>query len=160
MIVPRAASTRRTLKKLPLLAMIALYAAVSPGVAAAGPTNDAVIGGGEHVESITQGISAHSGPAGEDARGNVTITQQGGGLLGRGQVRCLIVAGNQAFVTWMVEDGDGIPQGTLVVTHVVDNGASDLIRNSFEGFIYPDFERPACWLPILEPVPVTKGNYV
>lgn len=143
-----------------VLATVAALAAMSPGVAVAAPPNDSVTGGGEHADSIVEGISAHSGPAGEDTRGNVTITQQGTGLLGRGRVQCLIVQGDEAFVTWVVEEGKGIPEGTLVVTHVVDFGAFDLIRNSFEPFIYPDDARPGCWRSFLPPVPVTKGNYV
>jgi hypothetical protein len=131
-----------------------------------GGRQDFVTGAGEHVAVLTEGISAHSGPSGEDPRGNVTVTQQGVGLSTHGKVQCLIVAGNRGVLTWIVERGPDLAEGTTVVTEVVDNGnpdgsgPPDLIRNSFAPFVVPVPTRPGCFLPVLAPVPVTKGNYV
>jgi hypothetical protein len=54
-------------------------------------------------------------------------------------------------------------QGQIVVLDAVDNGnphsgVPDLIRFSFEGAIEPVPGQPNCFLPLLPPVPVTKGN--
>jgi hypothetical protein len=135
--------------------------------ASAQPPQDFVTGGGKHVGTLTQGISALSGPAGEDPHGNVTITQAGEGLFAHGEVTCLVVIGNQAFITWVVTstNGFGAAEGSLVVTHVVDNGnpgestVPDLIRNSFAGAIVEDPTNPGCFFPVFAPVPVEQGNY-
>jgi hypothetical protein len=135
--------------------------------ASAAPPNDSVTGGGKHVVTLTQGISAHSGPAGEDPRGNVTIAQNGVGLFAHGDVTCLLVTGNRAVITWVVtsNNGFGAVEGQLIVTEVVDNGnpgqstAPDEIRNSFEGAIFEDPDNPGCFLPVFPPVPVEQGDY-
>jgi hypothetical protein len=156
---------KRTLLASSTLALAALVASATP--AAADPPHDAVTGGGVHNINVVDGISAHSGPNGEDPRGNVTITIQGDGLFGHGKVTCLLVDGNDAIITWVVtsKNGSSLDAGDVVVTEVVDNGnpgestTPDLIRNSFEGAIVEDDDNPGCFLPVLAPVPVEQGNY-
>lgn len=148
-------------------AAAALLAATVATPASAAPPHDSVTGGGKHLLVLTEGISAHSGPGGEDPRGNVTITQEGEGLFGHGKVTCLLVTGNRAVITWVVtsKTSTSTGEGQLIVTEVVDNGnpgessTPDLIRNSFEGAIFEDPANPGCFLPVFAPVPVEQGNY-
>jgi hypothetical protein len=141
---------------------------------------DFVTGGGKHLgngvgpEVVRTSVSAHVGPDG-DARGRITTSLQfsdAENQPAQAQVTCLIVVGNEAFITSVVDrEGSGLPDGTVVVTHIVDNdatggipGAPDLIRHSFAPFIVPTIppegQDGPCFLPVLAPVTVVSGNYV
>jgi hypothetical protein len=143
-----------------VLALPATAAAThSPG--SSGP-RDFVTGGGHHSLPDTQfTLSAHSGPLGENPKGHLSFKTDGGERF-KADVTCVIVAGNQAFVTG-VFTRPGSAEGQLVVAHAVDNGepgdaTPDLLRFSFAGAIFPVQNRPGCFLPFLPPVPVTQGN--
>jgi hypothetical protein len=155
------------MKKLILaLTLAMLFAlAVGIGVANATPPNDFAVGGGKHTDPANPGVaipfafSAHSGPQGEDPKGQIQLFTDEGVI--HAKVTCVIVEGNQAFITAV---SDELPGG-IVVTHAVDNGepsdgTPDLLRNSFVEAIFEDPERPGCFRPVLEPVPVTQGNIV
>ena len=149
-------------------AVVALAGVTLATPAAADPPQDFVAGGGTHVGIVKTGVAAHSGPEGEDPRGNVTITQEGIGLFAHGKVTCLEVDENRAIITWVVtsKHGSGADEGTVVVTEIVDNGTPsdsappDAIRNSFAPTIVPVQGSPECFRPTLAPVPVQEGNYV
>jgi hypothetical protein len=157
------------MKKLILALTLALLLAlaVGTGVANATPPNDFAVGGGKHIDpahptvEIKFAFSAHSGPLGEDPKGHVQLYTDDGVI--NAKVTCVIVEGNEAFITSV---SDELPGG-IVVTHAVDNGEpsdgqTDLLRNSFAPFIVESTEQPGCFLPTgeLEPVPVTQGNIV
>ncbi|HXJ65126.1 MAG TPA: hypothetical protein VNN79_15335, partial [Actinomycetota bacterium] len=137
--------------------------------ASAGSPRDSVVGGGQHLAFgtgpgvVAVGISAHSGPSGEDPKGTLTFTNAGEGTQSlHANVTCLIVVGNEAFATGVFTHPAEI-EGQTVVLDAVDNGNPssddpDLIRFSFEGAIVPVAGQPDCFLPVLPPVPVTKGN--
>jgi hypothetical protein len=139
------------------------------GAAADGSPRDFVVGGGQHLAFgtgpgvVAVGISAHSGPAGEAPHGSLTWTNKGEGTQSfHAKVICLIVVGNEAFATGVFTH-PAANQGQIVVLDAVDNGnphsgVPDLIRFSFEGAIEPVPGQPNCFLPLLPPVPVTKGN--
>jgi hypothetical protein len=155
------------MKKLILALTLALLVAlaVGTGVANATPPNDFAVGGGKHTDpanpnvAIPFSFSAHSGPLGEDPKGQIHVASDVGII--KAEVTCLIVVGNEAFITGR---SDELPGG-IVVTHAVDNGepsdgTPDLLRNSFVEAIVPDPANPGCFLPTLPPVPVTQGNIV
>jgi hypothetical protein len=129
----------------------------------AAPPQDFVTGGGHHSVPDTQfTISAHSGPAGEDARGQLSFKIEGQPRI-KAEVSCLVVTGNTAIATATYTDEDGAEQ--VVVMEAVDNGepsgeTPDLLRFSFAGAIVPDPANADCFLPVLAPVPVTQGNIV
>jgi hypothetical protein len=156
----------RSLRRLlPLMAAVALLIASPRPAAAQVSAHDWVAGEGTH-SGLTQYINAESGPSGENPRGFVAIVQDGR-LYGYGTVRCLIVQGNTAYVTWVATTSGGtITPGTTVVTEVVDNDASgtsatpDRIRNSFHPFIQSVSSRPGCFIPVLSPVPIVDGDYI
>jgi hypothetical protein len=156
----------RSLRRLlPLMAAVALLIASPRPAAAQVSAHDWVAGEGTHSD-LTQYINAESGPSGENPRGFVAIVQDGR-LYGYGTVRCLIVQGNTAYVTWVATTSGGtITPGTTVVTEVVDNDASgtsatpDRIRNSFHPFIQSVSSRPGCFIPVLSPVPIVDGDYI
>jgi hypothetical protein len=152
--------------------------AVDPTLAA--PSNDGghdfAVGGGHHLGFVggpcngsdplctMEGFSAHSGPNGENPQGHISVN---GATLLRGDVVCLQVLGNRAFI--LAEEtrtGDDIPQGQQFLLDVVDNGnpvngtPPDLIRNSFLGFFTPPTLANPCGLPFLPPVPLGSGNIV
>jgi hypothetical protein len=161
------------MRKLAVLLSCALSTVllVSGAASAAGGPHDFVVGGGQHLAFgtgpgvVAFGVSAHSGPSGEDPKGSLTFTNTGEGTQSfHAKVTCLIVAGNEAFATGVLTHPDSV-EGQTVVLHAVDNGnpdsaTPDLIRFSFEPFIVPEPGQPDCFLPVLAPVPVTKGNMV
>jgi hypothetical protein len=134
-----------------------------------------VVGGGHHSIPDTQfTLSAHSGPLGENRKGQLTFKIDGGDrfLI---DVTCLYVVGNEAVATGMVTRPVSA-LGQPVVMHAVDNGSAsngavaDLLRFSFNnGGISPTFagigpvppagqDLTGCLFPTLPPVPVTQGN--
>jgi hypothetical protein len=142
--------------------------------------HDFAVGGGHHLGFVggpcndsepncgNTGFSAHSGPAGENPQGHISHEVSGdSGFKLRGDVTCLQVLGNQAFIRAVeTRTDDGIPQGEEFFLHVVDNGnpasgpPPDLIRISFVGFFtQPSMANP-CGLPLLPPVPLGSGNIV
>jgi hypothetical protein len=146
--------------------------AVFSGAAVAGvPPHDSVTGGGQHLAFgtgpgvVAFGISAHSGPSGEHAHGSMTFTLTGAGTQSlHATVTCLIVVDNEAFATGVFTHPDSAA-GQTVVLDAVDNGGPssgtpDLIRFSFAGAIVEVPDQPGCFLPVLPPVEVTKGNIV
>jgi len=127
-----------------------------------GPCNDS------EPNCTTTGFSAHSGPAGENPQGHISTHVSGpAGFELRGDVVCLQVLGNQAYILAVeTRTNDGVPQGTQFFLHVVDNGnpvngtPPDLIRHSFTGFFTPPLPGFPCGLPVLAPVPLGSGNIV
>jgi hypothetical protein len=157
-----------TMKKLTVSMLLFAVASV-PGVAnathdgSANPPIDFVRGGGFQVfpppSGFTFGIAAKSGPAGEDPSGAITAESVGTEASFHAEVTCVIVSGNQAFVTGVFTQPPEV-EGDITVFHGVDTGGPggppDLIRFSFPPFIFP--AGPDCFLPVLAPVPVTEGN--
>jgi hypothetical protein len=157
------------MKKLILALTLALLLALAVGTGVAnashsdqgnstGPPQDFAVGGGKHT-GIPFAFSAHSGPLGEDPKGQLQVDFDGNKI--KAEVICLVVMGNRAIIT---SESDEVPGG-IVVTEAVDlgepsDGTFDLLRNSFEGAIVPDPDNPGCFLPTLPPVPVTQGNIV
>src|SRR5215207_6638553 len=148
------------MKKMILALTLALLfaLAVGTGVANAASPNDFAVGGGKHTDpanpnvAIQFAFSAHSGPLGEDPKGQIQLFTDEGVI--HAKVTCVIVQGNEAFITGV---SDELPGG-IVVTHAVDNGnpgdpQPDLLRNSFQPFIVESTERPGCFLPVMAPVP-------
>jgi hypothetical protein len=126
--------------------------------------------GGQHLASgvgpefVAAGVSARSGPSGEHPKGTFTFTVTGQGQHAfHAKVICLIVVGNEAFATARYTQPKSVA-GHLVVLDAVDNGnpgrssTPDMIRFSFEGSIVPI--SPDCYLPVLPPVEVQRGNVV
>ncbi|HYU32919.1 MAG TPA: hypothetical protein VEW48_12215 [Thermoanaerobaculia bacterium] len=158
-----------------IFALTAGIAAVSYAQGANGSSPiDFVVGGGHHSDPDTQfTLSVHSGPLGQNAKGQMTlkIGDQARILV---DVTCLIIDGNQAVATGLITRPASFA-GQPVVMHAVDNGepdrslTPDLLRFSFDGFISstPNFVTPpagqditGCLFPVLAPVPVTEGNIV
>ncbi len=133
---------------------------IAPSVAGGtGSPRDFAVGGGKHAGGLQFAFSAHSDANGENAKGNIQLFIAGD--MHPATVTCLIVSGNEAIMT---ATSDAVPGG-IVVVDAVDNGgptsgSPDLLRGSFEGFIYESPERPGCFLPVLPPVPVDKGNII
>ena len=158
------------MRKLVLSTLVLATAAV-PSVAnathdhGANPPIDFVRGGGIQVleppEGFSFGIAAKSGPAGEDPKGALTGENPGVGPSFHADVTCVIVTGNQGFVTGVFTQPPAA-EGDITVLHVVDTGgpggAPDLIRFSFAPSIVAVPGRPGCFMPVLPPVPVTRGN--
>jgi hypothetical protein len=166
------------MKKLTLALSLALRLALAVGTGVAnashsdqgnstGPPKDFAVGGGKQIDpahpdvDIQFAFSAHSGPLGEDPKGHVQLFFPEGVI--HAEVTCVIIAGNEAFITAV---DDELPGG-IVVVHAVDNGepsdgTPDLARGSFAPFIVESTEQPGCFLPTgeLAPVPVTQGNIV
>jgi hypothetical protein len=145
---------------------LALAVALATDSTAAGPPQDFVTGAGHHSEPDTQfTISAHSGPAGEDPRGNFSFKIEDQSRR-RAEVTCLIVVDNEAVATGTIVFPES-DAGDRVVMHAVDGGepapgqtaGPDLLRFSFEPFIV-EGSPPGCFFPVFPPVPVTKGNIV
>ena len=100
-------------------------------------------------------------PTGHAATGKVSFKEPGQPKV-HGDISCLIVVGNEAFATGTISR-PGFAAGNIIVMHAVDSGnpsdvAPDLLRFSFEGAIVPAPGQPGCYLPILPPVVVTRGN--
>ena len=159
---------RKLLVPTVLLALVAL-----PGAAhathdhGANPPIDFVRGGGFQVlsppEGFSFGIAAKSGPAGEDPSGALTAENPAAGPSFHAEVTCVIVTGNQAFVTGVFTNPP-TAEGDITVLHVIDTGGPggppDLIRFSFAGGIVPVASRPGCFTSFNPPVPVTRGNII
>src|SRR5215212_10099596 len=95
----------RLLAVLPLALLL-----VVAGGAGAAPPRDFVTGGGHHSVPDTQfTISAHSGPTGEDARGQLSFKIEGQPRL-KAEVTCLVVTGNTAIATATYTDANGVDQ--------------------------------------------------
>ncbi len=159
------------MRRLMLLCAVVSAITISGAASAVaqGSPRDFVVGGGQHLAFgtgpgvVAFGISAHSGPAGEDPHGSLTFTLTGEGMQSlHAYVTCLIVAGSEAFATGIFTH-PASAEGQTVVLDAVDNGnpgsaTPDLIRFSFAGAIVPVPGQPDCFLPVLPPVPVTRGN--
>jgi len=141
--------------------------AFAPGARAAGGPRDFVTVGGQHLaggtgpELVAVGVSVHSGPTGEDPKGSFTFTVKGQGQHAiHAKVTCLIVAGNEAFATARFTQPKS-SAGQIVVLDAVDNGTPgrsstpDMIRFSFSQIVLVS---PDCYLPLLPPVAVQRGN--
>lgn len=135
------------------------------------PGHDFAVGGGRHLNFGTgpgftnEGFAAQSGPSGEDPKGHVSFNSSDPGSgKAQGHVTCLNVVGNEAFILWTQEKaGEPVPEGTVILLHVVDNGrpsdgVPDLIRNSFDPFIFPATPERPCGTPVLPPVLLEQGN--
>jgi hypothetical protein len=135
---------------------------------------DFVVGGGHHSVPDTQfTLSVHSGPLGENPKGQMSFKIEDQPRI-HVEVTCLIVVGNQAIATGVITRPAAFADQPVVM-HAVDNGAPDgtlipdLLRFSFTGAITPtptfvtppaDQDLTGCLFPVLPPVPVTEGNIV
>jgi hypothetical protein len=121
---------RRAVRLSSLLVAVAALAAAAvivSGAGAAGGQKDFVVGGfqdflGEHI-----GLSAHSGPAGEDPFGHESVTfpdPEEGHFKIRSRVTCLAVDGNlAAWGTVATESSSNtVPPGTEFVEVARDGG--------------------------------------
>jgi hypothetical protein len=139
----------------------------------AGPPKDFVAGGGQHLafgtgpDIVHFGVTAHSGPVGEDPTGSMTFQIAGSPAL-HADVTCLMVVGNTAIATGIFTQPESV-SGQIVVGEFVDNNnpsdpRPDQIRFSFAGFIEEVTPPPGvsgpCFVPVLPPVDVIRGNIV
>lgn len=110
-----------------------VLAAVLPAVAVGASPNDSATGSGRVAgllgTSSDFSFSAHSGPAGEDAKGNLNFRNTQGFTENNGTaaVRCLLVNGNDAIAIgeWKGDDPAEWPFGPafpFAVLFVEDNG--------------------------------------
>ena len=159
-----------------IVALVAGVTTVSYGQGANGNSPmDFVVGGGHHSVPDTQfTLSLHSGPLGENPKGQMSFKIDGDVRV-LVDVTCLIVDGNQAIATGVITR-PASAAGQPVVMHAVDNGdpdrtsTPDLLRFSFNNggitdqvtFITPPAGQDitGCLFPTLPPVPVTEGNIV
>ena len=156
----------RALKKVAVLtALTTLVVFPVPGASGAQP-NDKVVGGGQHAGGGSFGISAHSDADGTDARGSLTGETQDNPIASlHAEVTCLVVTGNEAVVTGVLNQ-PASERGNIMVLHAIDNGRTpgsgspDLLRFSFSsnGGVVPDPNNAGCFLPIFPPVPLEKGD--
>jgi hypothetical protein len=116
-----------------LLLLGALVIVVLPGIAAGASPNDSATGSGRVADifgaSSDFSFTAHSGPAGEDAIGNLNFRSTQGYTENNGTaaVTCLLVAGTQAIIIgeWKGNDPAAWPFGPsfpFAVLFVEDNG--------------------------------------
>ena len=150
-----------------VLAAVGLVATMASTASGSPSKHDAVTIGGHHLafgtgpQIVHVGVSAHSGPSGENARGSMTFAVKGEGSKPiHARVTCLMVSGNDAIATGVITQPRS-SAGQVVVLEAVDNGhphssPPDAVRFSFEGFI--DQVSPDCWEPQLPPVDVLRGN--
>ena len=126
------------------MAMMALttgIATVSHGQGANGNSpNDFVVGGGHHSVPDTQfTISIHSGPLGENPKGQMSFKIEDQDRV-HVDVTCLVVVDNQAIATGMITRPEPVA-GQPVVMHAIDSGEPDgtaipdLLRFSFKPFV-------------------------
>jgi hypothetical protein len=104
---------------------VAATLALSTGAAAQQAPQDSVTGmfvtGNERSE-LEFTFDVHSGPAGENPTGTVTIVTLAAGPLGTFAVSCLGVSGNHATVVAPFPFGPPVPAG--IVIYVEDNGTT------------------------------------
>ena len=151
-----------------VLAAVGLVATMASVASAASP-NDFVTVGGQHLafgtgpQLVHVGVSAHSEAAGENAHGSFTFAVTGEGAKPiHAAVTCLMVSGSGAIATGVITQPKE-SAGQIVVLEAVDNGGPgstppDAIRFSFEGAIVQ--VSADCWVPVLAPVDVVRGNVV
>ena len=111
----------------------ALLLAALPSIAAGASPNDSATGSGRVADifgaSSDFSFEAHSGPAGEEAKGNLNFRNTQGYTENNGtaKVTCLLVSGNDAIMvgSWKGDDPDAWPFGPTfpyAVLFVEDNG--------------------------------------
>jgi hypothetical protein len=155
--------------------------------ATAAPANDGkhniAVGGGQHGANfvgecsnssgtcVNEGFAAQSNPDGTNPKGHVSATYKNPGPTKlRGNVTCLDVQGNEAFMLVLQSaDAPGFPNGQLFLLHVIDNGdpvngtPPDAISNRGPG----NFEPPGSIIAVLlghpcgydpEVAPLERGN--
>jgi hypothetical protein len=116
-----------------LLLLGSLLLAALPSIAAGASPNDSASGSGRVAAlfgtSSDFSFEAHSGPAGEDAKGNLNFRNTQGYTENNGTatVACLLVSGNDAIMVggWKADDPDAWPFGPsfpYAVLFVEDNG--------------------------------------
>jgi hypothetical protein len=158
-----------------ILALLgALFIVALPSIAAGASPNDSATGSGRVADifgtNADFSFSAHSGPAGEDAEGNLNLrstvgyTEQNG----TASVTCLLVDGNQAIMIgeWKSDDpadwpfGPDFPFSVLIVE---DNGQpSGETPDRGIAFGITGFADCAFWLAIAggDVQPLEQGNVV
>ena len=109
------------------VAALAVAAVIVSGAVAADRTNDFVVGGFQDRLDEHIGLSAHSGPSGENPFGHESVTFTAGGqehFKLRSRVTCLAVAGNlAAWGTVSTESASNtVPPGTEFVEVGRDGG--------------------------------------
>lgn len=156
---------KKALMRTTVLAAIAALMVVPVSFASGAQPNDKVVGGGQHAGGSSFGISAHSESDGTDAKGSITGETAGPEASIHAEVICLVVSGNEAIITGVLNQPEA-ERGNIIVVHTVDNGntpgsgSPDLLRGSFasNAGVQPDPNNPGCFVPIFPPVPVEKGD--
>jgi hypothetical protein len=111
-------------------------------------------------------IAAHSGPLGENARGQFHSKVTSGPLSGfeiRGEVTCLTVVGNQAgiggIITELVNNPTQIPDPHGFIYTVEDNGNQQVLPDRV-GTILLLSNPPLGCPPGSTAIPLSEGNFV
>jgi hypothetical protein len=157
------------MNKAPLIAAsaIAIFALSGGSASAAAGGQDQVTGSAKIDAGIHFEISAHSGPLGEDPRGNgrsqVDLPEAQGDTQGR--VTCLNVMGNQATVELQITRSTQNPAfvGQYSYLFFQDNGppaggqAVDLVGSTQP---MPMPAPMSCHMPVGDLFPFDKGNIV
>jgi hypothetical protein len=132
--------------------------------------HDFVVGGAQPTGSdsgANVGISAHSGPLGEDAFGHVSYTipnPEGPGTTfqARIKVTCVNVAGNLAVVTGVQTNAasNDNPPGTFYTFSLRDSGLPGGTGDGFRGFggVETDCRNPFFLLDAGIAPPIERGN--
>ena len=155
---------KKFLLKPAVLAVVAALTMIPVSIASGGPPNDMAMGRGQHADGSSLAISARSQPDGTDATGTIRGETAGSEAI-HADVICLVVSGNEAIITGVMNRPEWL-FGHRIVVHAVDNGTApgagspDLLRASYftNGGIQNDPNHPGCFLPILPPDPVEKGE--
>jgi hypothetical protein len=146
--------------------MIASAALAAPALASHarkdGSSHDRVTGAGAIAPTFRFTISAHSGPAGEDPFGTITVNTSAGLRVAR--VTCLVVIGNQARASGPVVHevlDPGVPHqnAALVIVEDLPSPMNDLI--TYTTFAEDPFHvdpDTACLFPAPALDPVVRGN--
>lgn len=154
------------------LCVVSLFAVA--GVASGTPGGDSAVGGGQTAfDEIGFGLSAHSGPAGEDAHGHFSagISLEPPfpkvGEIGV-PVTCLNVVANRATIGGVIEQsnapgGGEVPffaEGESVILVAIDNGNPASGTPDMLGLIAAGLPVPptVCPPPPLVSDPIARGN--
>jgi hypothetical protein len=160
LVVPATASANHSLVDFD--AAVAALAAADPTIAS--PPNDSgkdfVVGGGQSPQlpgGINFGISAHSGPLGEDPFGHTSATfNQPEPMQFRGRATCLAVAGNNAAIGFVPTDTASNDLPVDLVLAVRDSGLPGGFGDMATAYFTSAQNCPALVGAALHPL--TRGN--
>jgi hypothetical protein len=161
-----------------LLAFAALAAGATVAVAAPGdgngngPPQDIVVGSGKVTFPPELGgatdqyiVSAHSGPAGDDPRGQITLRSTAiEENENKADVTCMVVTGKRARVGGTFEHPFTYLGFRIVGVEVIieDNGSPGHGTDEATSFVFIDRPRPPGFSPCnfdAETLPLDEGNY-